>query len=59
MNIKKFYKEVMAEMKNVKWPTKRMVMYSTLTVIVLSIVIASYLGGVDFGLQKLLVKITG
>ena len=54
MNILSFIKSVRAELVYVKWPTKKMVVYSTLAVIVISTVVALYLGGVDILLKKLI-----
>ena len=41
-------------MKFVKWPTKKMVIVSSIAVIVISGFLAVFLGGIDFGLHKLL-----
>ncbi len=55
-----YIKETKAEMKNVTWPTRRQTVYFTLAVIIISVVVAYYLGLFDFifaqGLQKLLLK---
>ncbi len=56
MQIKKFISEVLNEMKFVKWPTRNMVIVSSVSVLVVSILAASILGGADYGLQKLLTK---
>jgi preprotein translocase SecE subunit len=50
----KFINEVRNEMKFVKWPTKKMVIVSSIAVIVISGFLAVFLGGIDFGLHKLL-----
>lgn len=53
-----YFKETKAELKHVIWPTRRQTFYYTLIVIVLSVIIAYYLGVFDFifsqGLQKLI-----
>lgn len=53
-----YFKEVKAEMKNVNWPSRKMAMYFTLAVLVVSGFIAYYLGFFDFlfsrGLEWLL-----
>lgn len=54
MNILSFIKSVRAELVYVKWPTKKMVVYSTIAVIVISTIVALYLGGVDILLKKLI-----
>ncbi len=55
MKIKKFINEVLAEMKNVKWPSKRMIIGSTIAVIIISSLVAIYLSGADVLFKKALV----
>jgi len=45
--ITKFLKEVVAELKKVTWPTKEELTGSTIVVIVVSIVVAIFIGVVD------------
>jgi preprotein translocase subunit SecE len=52
--IKNFLKEVKIEMKKVVFPSKDEVIGSTKVVIVLVLVIAVFLGFVDFVLSKLI-----
>lgn len=54
MQITKFIKEVRGEMNNVKWPTKKMIMGSAFGVVLISLIVAAMLGGLDYGLQKAL-----
>ena len=53
-----YFKETKVELKHVIWPTKSQTFYYTLIVIILSVVIAYYLGIFDFifsqGLQKII-----
>jgi len=42
-----FLKEAWAELKRVTWPSRKQVMYATLTVIVVVMLVAVYLGFVD------------
>lgn len=49
-----FLGEVKLEMKKVNWPTRQETLKYTLIVIGFSIVVALYLGGVDFLVSKLL-----
>jgi preprotein translocase SecE subunit len=56
MQITKFIKEVKGEMKHVKWPTKKMVLGSTLAVLLISALVAGLLAGEDMLLQKMLTK---
>ncbi len=56
MQITKFIKDVRNEMKYVKWPTRKMIIGSTIAVLVISFLTAVYLGGEDFLLQKALTK---
>jgi len=55
-----YIKEVIAEGKNVRWPTKRQTIFYTIAVLVVSAIIAYYLGLLDFlfskGLGILLIK---
>jgi len=46
--ITNFLKEVRLEIKKVNWPTRKETIRYTLIVIFVSIVIAIYLGGLDF-----------
>ncbi len=53
-----YVKEVRAEMKNVTWPTRRQAIFFTLAVILVSLIVAYYLGALDkvfsLGLGQLL-----
>ena len=55
-----YIKEVIAEAKNVTWPTRKQTIFFTVTVLAVSIIIAYYLGLLDFlfgqGLKFLLTK---
>lgn len=42
------------ELRKVSWPTKQQTVNSTILVIAVSIAIAAFLGGADYGLNKLL-----
>jgi len=52
--IKQFLKEVKTELKKVVWPTRRDILASTSVVLILVIIIALYLGLVDFGLSRII-----
>lgn len=56
--IGEYLKETKTELKHVIWPSKSQTIYYTLIVIVLSVIIAYYLGIFDFifslGLQKII-----
>lgn len=54
MSIISYIKEVKAETKNIKWPTKKQVINYTIIVIVLSILLAAYVGALDALFAKLL-----
>jgi len=54
--ITSFLKEVGMEMKKVNWPTKKDTLKNTLIVIGISIVLAIFLGGLDFLFTTLLNK---
>lgn len=47
-----YIKEVIAESKNVTWPTKKQTVFFTISVLVISVLIAYYLGLFDFIFQK-------
>ena len=49
-----FLREVKIELKKVTWPTRKQTMGSTVVVIILVVIIAIFLGVVDFGLSKLI-----
>ena len=55
--ITEYFKETKTELKHVIWPTRRQAIYYTLVVIILSFVVAYYLGIFDFIFQKGLEKI--
>jgi len=56
--ITEYFKETKTELKHVIWPSSRQTFFYTLTVIILSVLIAYYLGIFDFifsiGLQKVI-----
>ena len=52
--VKQFLKEVKIELKKVVWPTRKDTIASTSVVIILVIIIALFLGLVDFGLSKII-----
>lgn len=49
-----FLKEVKSEMKKVSWPSRQEVIRLTLIVIVSSVIVAVYIGGLDFVFTKLM-----
>lgn len=55
-----YIKEVIAEGKNVTWPTRKQTIYFTISVLIISALVAYYLGLLDFlfaqGLGILLTK---
>jgi len=54
-----FLRESKMELKKVKWPTRKELLASTAVVLVLTLIIAFYLGLVDFGLIKIIKSIVG
>ena len=54
-----FLRDARAELKKVKWPTKKELMAATVMVIILVLIVAIYLGAIDFGLIKLLENFLG
>ena len=51
-----FFREVRVEMSKVIWPTGRQLVVYTLIVIVLSVLLAVFLGVLDLGFQTVLTK---
>jgi len=55
-----YLKEVRAEMKNITWPTRKQTIFYTVAVLVISVLIAYYLGLLDFvfskGLSQIITK---
>lgn len=55
-----YIKEVIEESKKVTWPTRKQTIFFTIAVLAISIIIAYYLGLLDFlfskGLKFLLIK---
>ena len=49
-----FLKEVRDELKKVVWPTRDEVIRLTAVVIIVSLIVGVYLGGIDFLLTKIL-----
>ncbi len=52
--VTQFLKEVRQEVKKVTWPTKQETMRYSLMVIIASLIVAIYLGGVDYLVTKIL-----
>ena len=49
-----YLRDTVAEMKHVVWPTQAQAITYTLLVVVVSAVVALFLGAVDFGFSQLL-----
>ena len=49
-----YIKESRVELLKVTWPTRQEVIQHTLVVVVVSIALAAFLGGLDYGFSKLL-----
>jgi preprotein translocase subunit SecE len=54
-----FFREARMELRKVKWPTRKELLASTAVVIVLTLIVALFLGLVDFGLIKILKNVVG
>ena len=50
--IKNYIQEVIQELKKVSWPSKEQTINKTVLVIVVSLVVALYIGGIDFILKQ-------
>jgi preprotein translocase subunit SecE len=55
--IREFFREVLLEFKRVTWPSRAELVNSTSVVIVVTVVLAFFLGAVDIGLTKLVERI--
>jgi len=54
MKLFSFFSEVMAELKKVSWPKRSEVIQLLSLVIVITVIVASFIGVVDFALTKAL-----
>ena len=54
---REFVKEVLAEFRKVTWPSRQELVNSTVVVIVVTVVLAFFLGGVDIGLARVVERI--
>jgi preprotein translocase subunit SecE len=52
-----FVKEVMVEFRKVTWPTGQQLVNLTVVVIVVTVVLAFFLGGVDIALARIVERI--
>lgn len=59
MNLFSYLQEVKSEITRVVWPTRKQVIEATVLVIVISIIIGVYVGGLDFVFTNVLNKILG
>ena len=57
--IKKFLKEIRFELTKVTWTTREELIYSTIVVIVVSIILSIFIGVVDLGLSNLASMLLG
>jgi preprotein translocase subunit SecE len=55
--IREFAQEVLAEFRKVTWPSRQELINSTTIVIVVTVVLAFFLGGVDIALSKVVERI--
>ena len=51
--VREFVREVAAEFRKVTWPSRQELLNSTAVVVVLTVVVALFLGVVDVGLTRL------
>ena len=57
MRLQEFVREVLAEFRKVTWPSRAELMNSTTVVIVVTVVLAFFLGGVDVVLARVVERI--
>ena len=53
-NLKKYFVEVRAEIKKVSWPSRKVAIKDSTLVVLISLATASFLGGMDFALDKMI-----
>lgn len=58
VNLKKYFREVVSEVKKVSWPTKKELINLVIAVVVFVIGVALLTGVVDLGLTQLLALIS-
>jgi len=51
--IKQFLKEVGLELRKITWSTREEIVTSTIAVVIVSLLLAIFIGGVDIGLSHL------
>ncbi len=59
MSVKNFFKERLGELNNVTWPTQRQAVHSMILVLIIMLLVGVFLGFVDSGLSKLVLKLLG
>jgi preprotein translocase subunit SecE len=57
--VKEFVQDVLAEFRKVSWPTRQELINSTVVVIVVTVVLSLFLGGVDIVLARAVEWILG
>ena len=57
--VREFVEEVLAEFRKVSWPSRQELVNSTVVVIVVTVVLAFFLGGVDIVLARVVEWILG
>jgi preprotein translocase subunit SecE len=55
--VNEFVREVLAEFRKVTWPSRQELINSTTIVIVVTVALAFFLGGVDIALSKVVERI--
>jgi preprotein translocase subunit SecE len=55
--VREFAQDVLVEFRKVTWPSRQELINSTTVVIVVTVVLAFFLGGVDIALTKLVERI--
>ena len=54
-----FFRDARTELRKVKWPTRKELIASTTMVVILVLIVALYLGLVDFGLINIINRLVG
>lgn len=57
MNIAGYFRSTVAELRQVTWPTPKQTLRLTGVVVFISLIVAAYVGGLDFAFTNLLTAI--
>lgn len=59
VNLPKYLSDTWTELKQVAWPSRQVTIKLTAVVIAISLIVAAYVGGLDYTLTSVLKKLLG